>query len=151
MNIQERLQLLINELNKNENSFAKAIGVASSVIYNIVGGRLNNPSVEVVEKILRAFPKVNPTWLILGDGSIFLEQDVSVKTSIISGEGDYRQTLLQLVTEQLMEANKEIEDIKDENKKLMAENKKLKDAINEYKSGNDVVRENIQKLKKKLP
>ncbi|NLF41411.1 MAG: helix-turn-helix transcriptional regulator [Bacteroidales bacterium] len=47
--------------------FADAIGVPRSSISHIINGR-NNPSLELVQKILNRFEDVSPSWLVLGKG-----------------------------------------------------------------------------------
>ena len=54
MDINERFISVIKELyNGNQSSFAKAIGVAPSVVANVVGARKGKPSYDVIEKNLR--------------------------------------------------------------------------------------------------
>lgn len=77
--IQDRILILINELNESQNGFAKKIGVSSSVINQIVTGnstntgKRNKPSSDLIEKIATALPKLNLEWLITGNGSIWKE------------------------------------------------------------------------------
>lgn len=52
----------------NQNSFAKRLGVAPTVIYNLIKGRKNNPSFELINKILLSFDNINAAWLMLGTG-----------------------------------------------------------------------------------
>ncbi len=64
--INERIKLLIEALGLNKNSFSTKIGVDSTVIHNIVSGRLTKPSFDVLEKILLSNDNINLEWLILG-------------------------------------------------------------------------------------
>lgn len=52
--------------------FAEIVGVQRSSVSHILSGR-NNPSLEFIQKILNAFPKVNSDWLILGLGAMYRE------------------------------------------------------------------------------
>ena len=52
--------------------FAQAIGVQRAAMSHIISGR-NNPSLDVIMKILSCFPAINPDWLLLGKGNIFRE------------------------------------------------------------------------------
>lgn len=77
--ISERLQHLISLLGHNPNSFSKALGYSNN---NVTIGRIINdtskkPSVETLEKIFKTFPKVNPTWLLTGDGNPLLDKESS--------------------------------------------------------------------------
>lgn len=75
--INNRIQELIEFLNDTEHSFAKRIGVSSSVVFNIVNpkGRKSYPSGPVLEKILAIENdggQVSAEWLMRGRGDIFL-------------------------------------------------------------------------------
>jgi hypothetical protein len=73
--ISERIELLIDALDLNINSFSKALGYPNNnvTIGRIVNDKSKKPSLETTEKILRTFPQVNPTWLVIGDGPMFIE------------------------------------------------------------------------------
>lgn len=62
-----RIQHLLKQKNMSASQFADAIGVPRSSISHIINGR-NNPSLELVQKILNRFEDVSPTWLVLGKG-----------------------------------------------------------------------------------
>ncbi|MEO1050028.1 MAG: hypothetical protein AAFX87_05365 [Bacteroidota bacterium] len=71
--VNDRILELIEKLNFNKNSFANKIDVSATVIGNIVGGRMSKPSYEVLQRITTTFEKVNPKWLLTGEGSMFQE------------------------------------------------------------------------------
>jgi hypothetical protein len=113
--INERLGLLIEALKLNKNSFSIKIGVDSTVIHNIVGGRLTKPSFEVLEKILLANDNINLEWLILGKGDqIFKDKtDIPLKENYLNlaeSPGDYNSDQSKLI--------KEMERLKIENEAL---------------------------------
>jgi len=60
-----RIKKLINDKKMNSAQFASEIGIAASSLHHIVSGR-NNPSLEVIQKILSRFPEINAEWLING-------------------------------------------------------------------------------------
>lgn len=71
MTINERFGKIIRVLyGGNKSAFASAIGVAPSVVDNIVGRRQGKPSFEVIEKV-SALAEVNTEWLITGKGDGF--------------------------------------------------------------------------------
>ena len=71
MNINERFCNIIRTLyGGNKSAFASAIGVAPSVVENIVGKRQGKPSFDVIEKVC-AIAEVNTIWLITGRGEAF--------------------------------------------------------------------------------
>lgn len=81
MVINDRINQLIRVLDENPNSFAEQIGVKGAVVYNIIRGRRNKPSFEVLSKILEAFLEVNTEWLLRGEGEIldYAKKSVSSK------------------------------------------------------------------------
>ncbi len=70
MMINDRINQLIQVLDQNPNSFAELIGVKAAVVYNIIRGRRNKPSFDVLNKILFRFDEVNSEWLLRGSGEI---------------------------------------------------------------------------------
>lgn len=68
--MKEKLEILCAKYNLTASQLANALGVKASAISHIRSGR-NNPSYDFVVKILRAFPDVNPDWLLL-DGEELL-------------------------------------------------------------------------------
>ena len=78
--MKEKLEILCAKYNLTASSLAKALGVEASAISHIRSGR-NKPSYDFVVKILKAFPDVNPDWLLL-DGDEFLRTGVSSSSSL---------------------------------------------------------------------
>ncbi len=74
------LQVMQHE-NMNLSQFAQAIGVKISSISHIVKGR-NNPSLDIMQRVLRRFDYLSAQWLILGIG----EQIFSSPTAKDSNE-----------------------------------------------------------------
>ena len=73
--INERVQRIIDHYNLNKSSFSKAIGLNNNMtITNIVSGRKNKPSYDILRKIAARFP-VNLNWLILGKGLMLLDAE----------------------------------------------------------------------------
>lgn len=68
---QERFSKVMQTQGLKVKDFAEALGIQSGTISNIVGER-NNPSLDVMQRILRRFTTINPTWLILGQGDMYL-------------------------------------------------------------------------------
>jgi transcriptional regulator with XRE-family HTH domain len=52
--------------------FADKIGVQRSSMSHILNGR-NYPSASFLQKMLQAYPAVNSRWLMIGDGSMYIE------------------------------------------------------------------------------
>ena len=73
--MKEKLEILCTKYNLTASSLAKVLGVEASAISHIRSGR-NKPSYDFVVKILRAFPDINPDWLLL-DGEDLLRSGAS--------------------------------------------------------------------------
>lgn len=70
MDINSRFQAIIDTLfDGKQNAFAKAIGVAPSVIANVVGSRKGKPSFDVLSKIC-ANADISEEWLLSGKGNM---------------------------------------------------------------------------------
>ena len=67
MNERERIESLMKELNLSARQFAAEIRVQPGTISNMMAGR-NNPSLEVMKRIMERYETLNPEWLISGRG-----------------------------------------------------------------------------------
>lgn len=65
--------------------FAAAIGIQRAGVSHILSGR-NKPSLEVVQKILARFPKLNPDWLLTGQGEMLRAEASSAQASLFPSE-----------------------------------------------------------------
>ena len=65
----ERIKALLAARQLSPTQFADTIGVARPIISHILGGR-NKPSLEVVQKIIAAFPDLSLPWLLNGIGDM---------------------------------------------------------------------------------
>ena len=70
--MKNRIKELIIQQKITSAQFASEIGIAASSLHHIVSGR-NNPSLEVLQKIMARFPQINAEWLINGKGKQFKE------------------------------------------------------------------------------
>lgn len=68
--MKERIQKLLTSEGIQPTKFAEIIGVQRSSISHILSGR-NKPSFDVIQSILKKFPKINSEWLILGSGDMY--------------------------------------------------------------------------------
>ena len=69
MNERERLEKVIEEEGMSAKQFAHEVGIQAGTISNILSGR-NNPSLEVMKRVLNRFRTISSDWLILGVGSM---------------------------------------------------------------------------------
>ncbi len=66
--MQNRVKQVIESKAFTSSRFADHIGVPRATISHILSGR-NKPSLEVVQKILDAFPDISAEWLVKGKGT----------------------------------------------------------------------------------
>ncbi|RUT79780.1 helix-turn-helix transcriptional regulator [Ancylomarina longa] len=74
--MKNRIVQLLNSEGLTSSKFADTIGVQRSSISHILSGR-NNPSTDFIQKVMKAFPKVNGEWLLLGIGSMYKTQNAN--------------------------------------------------------------------------
>ena len=68
--MKEKLDILLKNKGLTATSLARILGIQPSGLSHILSGR-NKPSFDLVVKILRAFPDINPDWLLLDSEAIF--------------------------------------------------------------------------------
>ena len=69
MNERERLLQVIEAEKMNAKQFAEEVGIQAGTLSNIISGR-NNPSLDVMKRVLNRFRTLSSDWLILGVGSM---------------------------------------------------------------------------------
>ncbi|MCC2546317.1 helix-turn-helix domain-containing protein [Hymenobacter sp. BT175] len=65
----ERIREILQARQLTPTQFADTIGVARPIVSHILSGR-NKPSLEVVQKIIGAFPDLSLPWLLNGQGTM---------------------------------------------------------------------------------
>ena len=70
MNERERIEQVMKILSLSARQFSEQINVQPATISNMMSGR-NNPSLDVMKRILSRYPTLNPEWLILGNGEMW--------------------------------------------------------------------------------
>lgn len=68
-NMKERIIKIMECERMVQAQFASAIGIQRAAMSHIISGR-NNPSLDVMTKILHRYPQINPDWLLLGKGEM---------------------------------------------------------------------------------
>ncbi len=87
----QRIRNLISAKNLTASAFADRIGVPRSTISHILSGR-NKPSLELVQKILDAFPDLRVEWIIRGKGRMISEDlDLFSNAPAISSDPDMEE------------------------------------------------------------
>jgi transcriptional regulator with XRE-family HTH domain len=85
--MKDKLQKILTSEGLAPTKFAEIIGVQRSSISHILSGR-NNPSYDLIQKILEKFPKLNPDWLLLGKGEMYRRV---VQTSLFADHNPYQE------------------------------------------------------------
>ena len=62
-----RIKKWIENEGLKSSSFADKIGVNRATISHVLSGR-NKPSIDFLDKMIRAFPDLNSNWIVSGDG-----------------------------------------------------------------------------------
>ena len=123
--MKDRIRLIMEKENLTPAKFADMLGINRAVISHILNGR-NNPSLDVVTKILGDLDYINPEWLINGidPESIRKEPDLFNQREIFPGESkrsaeNHEDTSLnnQEVSTQLTE-NKQVASVSKPEKKI---------------------------------
>jgi transcriptional regulator with XRE-family HTH domain len=70
--MKNRIAEIIEKEKLTSLKFADLIGIQPSAVSHILKGR-NNPSTEVLQKILNTFRTISSDWLLLGVGSMYRE------------------------------------------------------------------------------
>jgi transcriptional regulator with XRE-family HTH domain len=68
--MKERIKLVMENEGLTPAKFADRLGINRAVISHILNGR-NNPSLDVVTKILSEMDYINPDWLLGGKGEMY--------------------------------------------------------------------------------
>jgi len=84
----DRFLLILKTKNITASKFADEVGVQRSSVSHILSGR-NNPSLDVIQKILKRFPDISSEWLLSGKGPMMVKDKVpDLFDSLIDAEPD---------------------------------------------------------------
>lgn len=72
MDTRDRIKLIIETEGVTQVAFAEMTGINTSTLNHVLTGR-NNPSVDVISKILAAYPQYESDWLLHGSGPMWTE------------------------------------------------------------------------------
>ncbi len=75
-NIKDRIALIIEYKGLNSSKFADIVDIQRSRMSHIMSGR-NNPSIDVVVRIVEKFPEISTDWLINGKGEMLNEKIIN--------------------------------------------------------------------------
>ena len=83
--MKDRIQQIMHQDGLTSIEFAKKIEISSSSLSHIFNGR-NNPSLDVIMHIHKAYPNISLNWLLYGEGKI--EDCSSITHNVISTENN---------------------------------------------------------------
>ena len=79
--MREKLLNLMKSEQLTASKLAELLDIQPSGISHILSGR-NKPSFDLVQKILRRFPRVNPDWLLLDKDEMYRPTDIESQPTI---------------------------------------------------------------------
>jgi transcriptional regulator with XRE-family HTH domain len=82
MDERERLNEIMKSQELNSKQLSLELGVSAGTISNILGGR-NKPSLELLQNVANHYPFINPTWLFLGFGEMYIDGYVPTHSHIV--------------------------------------------------------------------
>lgn len=99
--INERIRSIVSELfNNNVSAFSRGTDIKQTTINDIVGGRLNKPSFDVISKIYNANTlNISLDWLINGEGDM-LKSNTTEQNTEQSLDNEERLKLLNMLESQ---------------------------------------------------
>lgn len=103
MTINDRFEAIICDLYGGNNAaFAKAIGVAPTVIQNVIGKRKGKPSFDVLAKVC-ALANINAEWVMTGHGRMLKSSSSSPTASKLANVTPLEEILISRVQKQAEE------------------------------------------------
>lgn len=96
--MKERLIQLLDLEQLSPSKFADIIGVQRSSISHVISGR-NKPSFDFLQKTLKAFPGLNATWLMLGEGTMYEQMGRSISGNLFDSQVEPEGQTEELISE----------------------------------------------------
>ncbi|MCO6495607.1 MAG: helix-turn-helix transcriptional regulator [Bacteroidetes bacterium] len=78
--IVERINELMSDFGLDKKAMSEKLNISAATLSHISSGR-NNPSLELILSILKAFPNISPDWLLLGLGEKLRAGDSKIQTN----------------------------------------------------------------------
>lgn len=94
MNERQRLEQVIESEKMTAKQFAQEVGIQAGTISNILSGR-NNPSLDVLQRVLNRFRTLSSDWLILGIGPMYRQNGAVVEQSLFDVRPDDSQAVIE--------------------------------------------------------
>lgn len=78
--MREKLLDLMKNEGLKSSQLAEMLGINPAGISHILAGR-NKPGFDLLQKILRRFPKISPDWLLLDQGPMYRNEDDGARSN----------------------------------------------------------------------
>lgn len=101
----QRIKLLIEQEKETPASFAKRIKVTPTAVYKWFDG--GQPRLSIIEKIVQAYPKYTPEWLMGGDTKV-VDGTLQFKVEKLEQENARLWALVERLTGQLNSTGKAV-------------------------------------------
>ena len=89
--MRDRLLYIVRTEGMSNLQFANEIGISPAAVTHILSGR-NNPSLDIIAKIVSRYPQYNLRWLILGEGEPFAPTSVTAVNPVVQEPQTHRQS-----------------------------------------------------------
>lgn len=136
--MKDRIKLIMEKENLTPAKFADRLQINRAVISHILNGR-NNPSLDVVTKILSEMNYINTEWLINGTGNMYKDGFTESKSSLpkldLFNQDITNRPELKTQTEELREKPFKQED----NMNQLSENKSITSIKNNVKKITQII------------
>jgi hypothetical protein len=88
MNFKTRLESILQHYAINAKKLSESLGYESPAkLYRLLNYESNNPSVQILQDIMRVYPEINPAWLLIGKGEMLLSNKMIMKVQCKSCKG----------------------------------------------------------------
>ncbi len=104
--MKERLIQLLDLEQLSPSKFADIIGVQRSSISHVLSGR-NKPSFDFLQKTLKAFPGLNASWLMTGEGSMYEQMGRKVTGNLFDTPGEPEEGSAVHISEESVQPHEE--------------------------------------------
>lgn len=95
--MKERIKKIMESENMTPARFADSLQIGRAVISHILNGR-NNPSLDVITRILSQMPNIDSQWLLTGSGSMY-KSEINNFSTDIKNQGNLPDLFSQLSQE----------------------------------------------------
>jgi transcriptional regulator with XRE-family HTH domain len=112
MAIHTRFKELLDSLKVNGNQLAKELNLSQTSISRILGGN-TLPSSKVLIPLAKKYPKINLTWLLIGEGEMFISNN-KVNREHLDRLADSLERENNLLRERIDGLDAELEEIRKE-------------------------------------